>query len=497
MLRKEGVPGLAFSYGAAVLFTAVALGVTILIEPYLGGAIFPLFLGSVIATAWLAGTGPGLLSIGLAAFGVDFFILGPRQALGLTSGGTLIPLVNFAVVAVFTVWLIGTSRSSERRVRAMAEELKRRRDRQEAAERSATLGSWEWDVTGDQVIWSDELYRIYGLEPRPSMSLVETMSLAHPDDRELFASVVQEAMRTGQPYEFDHRIVRPDGTIRWMNGRGIVEMGSDGKPRRFAGSSQDITERRQAEALQQQLTEDANEARRQAEIANRAKADFLATMSHELRTPLNAIAGYAELLEMGVHGELTQTQLDTVRRVQRSQRHLLGLVEQLLNFAKVEAGKLDLRLDTVPLTGLLERMGELVAPQALAKQITYTCEGGDTALTVHADAERVEQIVLNLLANAVKFTGTGGWVKLTTQALVNEVAIRVSDSGIGIPADKIDKVFEPFVQLPRRDVMASGIGLGLAISRELARAMGGDVSATSEPGVGSTFTLRLPRALRH
>jgi signal transduction histidine kinase len=252
---------------------------------------------------------------------------------------------------------------------------------------------------------------------------------------------------------------------------------------------------RESLAQQERLLQREREARAEAEAANRAKSDFLGVMSHELRTPLNAIAGYASLLELGVHGPLTQAQREPLERIVRSQRHLLGLIDQVLSFACTEHGRLELQTEDVPVDALLRAADVCVLPQMQEKAITYTCTPCDAGIAARADADRVQQIVVNLLANATKYTLPGGAIRLACDATDAEVRIRVADTGIGIPADKLEAVFEPFVQADTHLTRVhGGVGLGLAISRELARAMGGRLSVESTPGVGSTFTLTLPRA---
>ncbi len=235
-------------------------------------------------------------------------------------------------------------------------------------------------------------------------------------------------------------------------------------------------------------------ARADADHANRAKSDFLATMSHELRTPLNAIGGYTQLLEMGVHGPVNEDQLEALRRVQRSQHHLLGLINDVLNFAKLEAGRVMYDIHPVPVRDVLSALEPLVAPLLAAKAHDYACAPCEPTLTLMADGEKVQQILLNLLSNAIKFTPDGGKIRVTALADGNWVRIAVCDTGVGIPPDGTAAIFEPFVQLGRTGTTAqAGTGLGLAISRDLARAMAGDLVVAGEPGVGSTFELRLPR----
>ena len=234
-------------------------------------------------------------------------------------------------------------------------------------------------------------------------------------------------------------------------------------------------------------------ARAEAESANRAKSEFLATMSHELRTPLNAIVGYAQLLQMGVHGELTPVQRDTIDRIERSEQRLRALIEDVLSFARIEAGRIDLTTTATRVRDIIQEVESLVAPQIREKALQLSFVNCDEALTVHADPEKVQQILLNLVANAIKFTPDGGSITITGEVVGQMVAVRVRDSGVGIPPDKHETIFEPFVQLGRS--LASpreGSGLGLAISRNLARAMHGDLTVESEPDRGSTFTLTLP-----
>jgi len=233
---------------------------------------------------------------------------------------------------------------------------------------------------------------------------------------------------------------------------------------------------------------------REAQEANRAKSQFLATMSHELRTPLNAIGGYAELLQMGLRGPLSPEQQDDLNRIQRSQRHLLGLINDLLSFAKIESGHLELHIEPVLVDDSLSSVESLILPQVQAKPLKYSRTPGDPSIACTADLDKLHQVLANLLSNAVKFTPAGGSVDVAWDASDETVSIRVTDTGPGIPSTKLEAIFEPFVQLGGNLTrVAEGTGLGLAISRELARAMGGDVTVQSTFGAGATFTLSLPR----
>jgi signal transduction histidine kinase len=238
----------------------------------------------------------------------------------------------------------------------------------------------------------------------------------------------------------------------------------------------------------------AEKAQATAESANAAKANFLAAMSHELRTPLNAIAGYVQLLEMGLRGPLSKEQLIDLDRIRKSQQYLLGLIEQVLVFTQLEAHKISIELQDLVLDELIKDTETLVKPQVAAREIRYDYKPADLDLVVRADRNKTQQIVINLVTNGAKYTNPGGRVTVSTEARNGDALVHVEDSGPGIPDEMLSHIFEPFVQLDRRlNQPREGVGLGLTISRDLARAMGGDLTVQSTLGVGSTFTLVLPR----
>lgn len=247
----------------------------------------------------------------------------------------------------------------------------------------------------------------------------------------------------------------------------------------------------------QLLTDELAQRTDAAEAANLAKTSFLASMSHDVRTPLNAILGYVDILEMEIHGPVTAEQRQDFGRIRASGRRLLALINDILSFARVEAGKLEIRMEAVVLDAAIHQMEASFLPQVSARGLTYHYDGCDPSILVKADPERMGQIVLNLITNAVKFTDPGGEIRVSCAVDGDYAATRVRDTGRGIPTDRLSSIFEPFVQVDRErtDASSQGVGLGLAISRELARAMGGELAAESAPGRGSCFTLLLPRIL--
>lgn len=532
------------------------------------------------------------------------------------------------------------------------------------------MGAWQFVVDEGRIEWSDALERLHGMAPGTvPLTLDAYQELVYPDDRERLLATITRSLES-EEHHVVYRIIRPDGAVRWLDGRGRLLRDEAGNPQRLVGVCSDVTEERQAENAARFLAEAssvlassldydvtlANVARlavstladycivdllelgelptvrrvatahadmqkqdlvdqvrrfpplldsdgivarvvrtgqpqiishlsdaaveasalgrpehqeilralrpqsilcvpliargltigtilfahaqsgrrytpddvdlatelgrraaiavdnarllretiaargaaeaaaAQASAANRAKADFLAVMSHELRTPLNAIGGYTELIELGLRGPVTEEQLVDLARIKRSQRHLLSLINDLLNYAKLEAGRVQYEIEQLSVSEILGSLEPLIAPQMAAKQLRPDWEPGHhDALTIRADGEKVRQILLNVLSNAVKFTPAGGRIGVTAEQSDGTVRISVRDTGVGIPADKLEVIFEPFVQLSRGLTQHSdGTGLGLAISRDLARAMDGDLIAESVAGEGSTFTLELP-----
>jgi PAS domain S-box-containing protein len=301
---------------------------------------------------------------------------------------------------------------------------------------------------------------------------------------------LEVALRDGRCEEEGWR-VRKDGTSFWASVIITALRGDDGQLIGFAKVTRDLTERR---AAQERAIADARRIA-DAEAASRTKSQFLASMSHELRTPINATLGYADLLELGLAGSLNEHQRDYLSRIRGSQQHLLHIINDLLNYSRIEAGRVEYEITTIPLHDLVEVVLPMVEPQAIKKGLTIVHGPCPEGVKGRADRVKTEQILLNLVGNAAKFTPTGGRVTVACGIEDDRVVITVSDTGPGIPVEHQSAIFEPFVQVGRSLTSGpEGTGLGLAISLDLARAMGGDLTVQSAPGQGATFTLALPAA---
>jgi signal transduction histidine kinase/PAS domain-containing protein len=357
-------------------------------------------------------------------------------------------------------------------------------------------------VDPDKIRWAYELNKRYPPDPTAATGVYNVLRTGKPY---FLPEIPPELLEAGAMDDEHRRIIMELGLKSAMvvpliahdRTLGALTLVSAESGRRYTEADLNLAmelARRAALAVDNaRLHKTELEARRAAEAANLAKTQFLAVMSHELRTPLNAIAGYAELMRMGIRGPVTPEQQADLDRIKRSQRNLLSLINDVLNYAKLEAGHIEFETQVVSLHEFLADIESLVTPQLQGKGLRYKYGECDSNMSVLADVEKTRQIVLNLLSNAIKFTAAGGMVAVECDSGEGKVRIHVRDTGVGIPEDKIGAIFEPFIQLDRKLTSAQeGTGLGLAISRDLARGMGGDLRAESSLGVGSTFTLELP-----
>ena len=344
------------------------------------------------------------------------------------------------------------------------------------------------DPTGHVMSWNVGAQRMKGYAPEEIIGRhFSTFYTRESLDRGWPAHELRVATMEGR-FEDEGWRVRKDGSRFWANVIITALHNETGDLVGFAKVTRDLTERRaaqiQALADMRRVTE--------ADMANRAKSEFLMAMSHELRTPLNAIGGYAELLSLGLGGGVTDRQREYLDRIRRSQKHLMALINDILNFSRIEGGQIKYEVTEILVAEVIDSVVPMIEPQADAKHLRVTRAPGDRVIAC-ADLGKVEQILINLLSNSVKYTEEGGRIDISCAMVDGRAQIRVTDTGIGIPADKLGAIFEPFVQVGRSLTRPTeGTGLGLAISRDLARAMGGDLTAESAIGKGAIFTLTLP-----
>jgi len=388
--------------------------------------------------------------------------------------------------------------------RAAEGRVRRSERRLAEAQRLAHLGSWDWEIQSEELHWSDEMCEIFGVTQAELDKSNETFFRAlHPEDREQVKHAVDQALRHGRPHDLEFRITRPDGGLRVIHGQGEVLEDANGAPARLIGTVVDITERRRIEEelgrhrenleeLVIERTRDLEGAMNRAQAADRLKSTFLAAMSHELRTPLNSIIGFSGILLAGSPGPLNEEQKTQLGMVQKSARHLLGLINEVLDLSKIEAGQLEIRTEPFDLRMVIDKVVLGLMPLAEDKGISLATHVVPEVGIIDSDRRRVEQILINLVNNAVKFTEEGS-VRVDAFIADGRLTTSVKDTGIGIHPEHFDVLFESFRQvdsgLARRN---EGTGLGLSISRRLAELLGGRIRVESEEGVGSTFSFDLP-----
>lgn len=412
----------------------------------------------------------------------------------LVTTGTLTALVAIAepwAVALLAVPIVATHATLERqtRLRLEAERARMVSDAGLAeAQHLAQLGSWEWYPASNRWVWSEEAYRLLGLEPGSvAPAYRQILAAIHPADRDCVEAVLDAAMANLTPFDIEHRLRLRDGVDRHVQQRGEARSVNGGAPI-FIGTIQDVTERVRAEQAMQQAAKAAQEA-------DRAKTQLLTTASHELRTPLTSIQGFIEMVMDGSAGTINGDQRELLEIAHRNALQLGELVNDLLVLARIEAGRLPLRVRPTNVDEAIAAVTSTLSPLAANKGIHLNVGGPSEhdALFATADPDRLNQILLNLIGNAVKFTDRGG-VSIYTSKDDKEVTIAVADSGIGIPADALPHVFEPFSQGSEAARRRGGAGLGLSIAKELAELQGGVISVESVNGAGATFTLHLPAA---
>jgi len=419
----------------------------------------------------------------------------------------VIPEILRAKVAVFadlyrkTQELQTMNQELEKRVRERTAELeessRRQRENEERiklAVEGAGMATWDEDLRSGQMFWSETHFTMLGYEPIPSGKASRDMMLSrlYPDDQSCVLDALEKSKLTG-PYHQEHRIVRADDNqVVWVSSFGRHLFDDSGQPTRFLGVLFDITDRKQIELMRIELLAREQAARKQAEEANLAKDEFLATLSHELRTPLNAIYGWTRLLRSGKLDEIASEQaLEVIERNVGAQNQLIA---DLLDVSGIVSGKLHLDMQPVDLLQIVQDAVKAITPAATAKKITLDLSSKGSAGLIWGDAGRLQQIVWNLLSNALKFTPEEGKIEVHLESIDASVRIIFKDNGQGIRAEFLPFIFDRFRQADSsRTRKHGGLGLGLAIVRHLVELHGGTIEAQSGgEGLGSTFMVELP-----
>lgn len=394
--------------------------------------------------------------------------------------------------------------------RLQAEEaLSRSRAQLELVVRGADVGVWYCPLPFADLIWDDKVKEHFHLPPDAHVTIERFYERLHPEDRERTRAEIARSVEERRPYDIEYRTVSTDGEhVKWIRAMGRAFYGEDGGPRRFDGITLDVSRQKVAElrerteqerfARERERVLDAERAARaEAERQSRMKDDFLATLSHELRTPLNAILGWSQLLRAGDRAQADLSRgLEVIERNARAQALI---VDDLLDMSRMLSGKVRLELQRVRLRPLLQAALENAQPTADARAVTLHPLDGDADPAVLGDPDRLQQVLWNLLSNALKFTPRGGHVEISLARVGSDAEVKVVDDGEGIAAEFLPHVFERFRQAdPGMSRRHGGLGLGLSIVKQVVELHGGWVSAESRgPGLGSTFTMRLPLATEH
>lgn len=496
MLRPPRLP-IWICYTSAPVAVGIAAGLRLVALQEPNVAQFQFFFPFVALVAWIGGWWPGALTALLSTLaGLIFFVrpLPPETSALMT---TVAFVVSASLLALLCGWFraafLDAHRISEQRT-VIREELRARDSTLQQAGHMAHLGAWHIDIKyptrleANPLVWSDEVFRIFGYAPgQVTVTSVLFYERVHPDDRPRVAQAMNESVVTGRPYSIEHRIVRPDGTERFVQEHADLVFDDEGVLRRIIGAVQDVTERKLAEEALRRANEQLKEA-------DRRKNDFLAVLSHELRNPLAPIRNSLHVLEHTAHDEERASRARAV--IDRQVGQMTRLIDDLLDINRISRGRIQLRHERIELGELVRRTVRDHRGELDAAGIELVLESDAGELWVDGDGARLTQILGNLLTNTAKFTAPGGRavVSVTCDAAARQAVVRVADTGIGIAPEMVSRIFQPFTQADSSlDRSKGGLGLGLALVKSIIELHGGTVAGES-PGLGrgATFTVRLP-----
>jgi PAS domain S-box-containing protein len=378
-------------------------------------------------------------------------------------------------------------------------ELQKLSERLSMSLKSGAIGCWEWNIVEQQMFWDERMYELYGVSQNADFQLdyESWAKMLHPDDLEATREMGERALLGEIDMDTEFRILHRDRSIHFIKSYGTLVRDAKGNPQSLIGINFDISDRKQAEEKLQHTNQELIRA-------TRLKDEFLANMSHELRTPLNAILGMTEALQEQIYGDINDRQLSALQTVEKSGNHLLELINDILNLAKIEAGQVELNYSSTSINYLCESSLNFIRQQAVKKQIQLDMHLQANLPEIQLDERRIKQVLINILNNAVKFTPNGGCIKLKATKLSPDsdqiqnhtqdyLQISITDTGIGISPENIQRLFKPFIQIDSAlNRKYEGTGLGLALAKQIVELHGGTVGITSEIGIGSCFTVELP-----
>lgn len=386
-------------------------------------------------------------------------------------------------------------------------ELEKLTERLALSLKSGAIGSWEWNIIDNTILWDERMYELYGIEETSNhLRLYDVwINSLHPDDRRTAETLLHHAIAEKKPYDAEFRVVHPDQSIHFIRSYGIVLRDSHNEPERMIGVNFNISDRKQVEEQLLQTNEELIHA-------TRLKDEFLANMSHELRTPLTAVLGMSEVLSKQLLGSVNERQQKALNAISKGGRHLLELINDILDLSKISSGKMELDLDSVSVQNVCDSSLVYVKQQAFHKHIKIYSNIAPTISNIFVDERRIRQVLINLLINAVKFTSNEGQVSLLVSVGCGDtwegkadvpnhfkeqnlpmILFQVKDTGIGIAPRDLRRLFQPFVQLDSGlNRQYEGTGLGLAMVKQIAEMHCGQVAVKSVMGEGSYFTVALP-----
>ncbi len=376
------------------------------------------------------------------------------------------------------------------RVRA-SKSLMESENRLSRAQRIAHIGNWEWDIPKNELKWSDEVYNIFKVPKKDFNGTYDGfLEMVHLEDREAIEKAVRKSLNSDEPYSLTHKIVCPDGTEKIVHEIGEIIRIEDGAPLRMEGTVQDVTDRWMK---QQELIE----AKNNAERANLAKMQFLATMSHELRTPLNAIIGFGSLIESQTFSECAEDQnVEYATYIHESGQHLLSLINDILDVSRLELEAIKPEPSSFSFPVLIKESINIMIGKSQEKDIYIDVQVPPGMKNVYLDKKLCKQIIINLLSNAIKFSFVGETVSIKLEEEENSIKLSITDNGIGLEEDDLNYVFEPFNQVNRSYLSGNeGVGLGLTIVKKLTELQQGKITVSSEQQVETCFEVVLPTIL--